>query len=113
MSTLDKAGQSEDSVSKSELIRAARAKLGRRARPRDVQAALAADGIMVSRSLVTNALKRKRRGRGRGGARRGAGRKPAAHSVSVVALLTAKKVVDSAGSVDEAKRALDALSKLL
>jgi hypothetical protein len=103
----------EERVNKSELVRAAHAKLGPRARNRDVVAALAADGIVVSRALVTNALKRARRPKGRGGARPGAGRKPAMTTVSLSALVSAKQVVETAGSVAEAKRALDALARLL
>lgn len=106
-------GRSKDGVNKSQLIRDTFAKLGRRARPRDVIEVLAKDGIHVSRALVTNVLNRdlqsKQRGRVAGTRRRNSMQA----TLSVSELLTAKKLVEESGSVDAARQVLDAYSRLV
>jgi hypothetical protein len=77
----------------------------------DVVTALAARGIEVSAGLVSNikyTSSKKKPGRRKKG---GPGRPPAQESVSISALLGAKKLVNEVGSVDAARKALDSLEK--
>ena len=99
-------------VNKSQAIRDLVAERGNKVRPRDIIAELAQKGIEVSPALVTNVISRgtgrKTRGRRPGVAARGG-----SGQVSITTLLEAKRLVTEAGSVDDAKRALDTLSRLL
>ena len=106
----------QNGVNKSQAIRDILAEMGGKPRPKDVIATLKGKGIDASPALVTNVISRgglRRRGRK---ARRGISR-PArsmpSDSFSMSALLEAKKLVTQVGSVSDAKRALDALSRLL
>lgn len=103
-------------VNKSEAIRGALSSLGNSARPRDVIALLSEKGVNVSPALVTNVITRTRAkrpgrkpGRPKSAVRNGNG----VESVSLAVLIEAKKLVDTVGSVDEAKRALTALGRLI
>jgi hypothetical protein len=108
-------GRSNDGINRSELIRQKKATLGRGARPRDIIASLAEDGVKVSRALVTNVLKRRGTGkkRGRKRARVVARRSASREAISMTGLLTAKRMVDEMGSVADAKKALDAFARLI
>lgn len=111
-----RARRSKNGSNKSQAIREMSQQLGRKARPRDVIAGLKEKGIEVSPALVTNVLSRAAKRRGRKvrrlvgtavNARRSGG------DVSMASLVSAKKLIDEVGSVDEAKRALDALARLI
>ena len=103
-------------VNKSEAIRGALSSLGSSARPRDVITLLSEKGVDVSPALVTNVIARTRSrkpgrkpGRGRAASRSTNG----AENVSLAVLIEAKRLVDTAGSVDEAQRALAGLARLI
>ena len=91
--------------------------MGKKARPRDLIARLTEKGVDVSPALVSNVLSRTRkRRRGAKVARlvgAGAGRASRDGDVSMHSLLGAKKLVEQVGSVDEAKKAIDALARLI
>jgi len=90
----------------------------RRAKPAAVSEALKAEGIDVSPqavSTVKSNMKKKKGGKRRSaGGRKAASRKTSGggDTISVSALLDAKRLVDKLGSVEKAKTALDALGKL-
>ncbi len=110
------AGASTNSaaLTKADQIREVAKTMGKRVRPRDVRAALAAKGIDVSRAQISNVLrgmglKRRRRRR-----KAAAAAAPAARSVaiSIDDLVAAKKLVGQVGSIEKVKEALSALAKL-
>jgi hypothetical protein len=106
----------QNGLNKSQAIRDVVAEMGGKPQPKEVIATLKQKGIAASPALVSNVISRGRlRQRGRK-ARRGISR-PArsmpSDSFSISALLEAKKLVIQVGSVSDAKRALDALSRLL
>ena len=76
------------------------------AMPKDIQAALAAKGIKVGYSLISQ-IKYKAARRGRK-ARSSAGRKPVGLStaVSVELLVAAKEIADRMGGIERTKKAL-------
>lgn len=104
---------SSNGSSKAESIRQAAASMAKPVRPRDVIAKLAEQGIEASSAQVSQVLqamgmkRRKRRGR------------PAmvtatvASTLTLESLLAAKKLVNQLGSVEAAKSAVDALSKII
>jgi hypothetical protein len=106
--------------SKADSIRRVAEGMGKRVRPRDVIAALRGEGIEVSfaqvgQVLKTMGMRRRRRGRKPAGERMSSAR--AAHtagstSLSLDALIAAKKLADQLGGVHVAKQAMDALAKL-
>ncbi|HET6883879.1 MAG TPA: hypothetical protein VFI31_27240 [Pirellulales bacterium] len=105
---------------KADSIRRVAQGMGKRVRPRDVIAALRAEGIEVSFAQVGQVLKTmgmRRRRRGRKSARAGTNSARATHatagtSISLDALIAAKKLADQLGGVQAAKQAMDALAKL-
>jgi len=125
----------------SQLIRDTYGKLGPDTRPRDIMAALSEQGIEVSRALVSGVLMRMGKGtprkassknaaksgsrpRAKSGAMamrdgvqrgRSPGRPPKVSndSFSMETLVSARNLVQAAGSVAEAKRALDAVARLM
>jgi arginine repressor len=106
------------SPTKADHIRRVAQGMGKRIRPRDVIAALAAEGITVSFAQVGQVLKnlgmRRRRGRRGAGASsvmRGSAT-PASETISLQALMAAKRLADQLGGVQAAKQAMDALAKL-
>jgi len=107
----------QNGLNKSQAIRDILAEMGADARPKDVIATLHGKGIEASPALVTNVIARsglRRRGRKlrRGGILR-VRQNAHSDSPSMSALLEAKKLVNQVGSISDAKRALDALAKLL
>lgn len=102
-------------VNRSEKIREVAASLGKGARPRDIRAALHEQGINVSAALITNVLSRSkktlRRQRAEGVATKSLRAAPG--GLSIEALVEAKKFVARVGSIKEARRALEALSRLM
>ena len=80
----------------------------KKAKAAEVVAALAANGIAVSAPMVYSLKARNKMGKRRRKAEAG-GQEV---GLSITGLLAAKKFVDEAGSMDEARRALDALAKL-
>lgn len=96
-----------------------------KAKPKEVAEELGKQGVSVTPQFVStirSTSKKKKKGTGRRGRPPGTGRKTAStprkssassNEVSVDSLVKAKKMVDQVGSVDEAKAALDALSKLM
>lgn len=114
------APQSTGEESKADSIRRVAGGMGKRVRPRDVIAGLRQEGIEVSFAQVGQVLKkmgmrRRRRGRKPAGERAASSR--AAHTnasatISLDALIAAKKLADQLGGVQAAKQAMDALAKL-
>lgn len=112
-----KAGRKSGGVNKAELIREMLRELGGDARNKDVIAKLKEKSIVVSPAQVSNvklAVARKAgirlRGRRRRGARALAGAR--GDNVSLGTLIAAKRLAESLGGLDRARRALDALAKL-
>lgn len=103
---------------KADHIRRVAQGMGKRVRPRDVIAALNAEGISVSFAQVGQVLKslgmRRRRGRRPGTARsmRPMAAASAAETISLQALIAAKRLADQLGGVQAAKQAMDALARL-
>lgn len=107
---------------KAEAIRQMAGTMERPVRPRDVVAAMAAQGVQVSSAQVSQVLRgmgmRRRRRGGRRVAREAtaATRQTASHSasrsISLDSLIAAKKLADQLGGVDAAKQAVDALARL-
>ena len=114
-----------DGVSKSQAIRDY-CDANPKAKPKQIAEALAAQGIVVTPQFVStirsNAKRKKTTRRpGRPAAsdpapkvsRRAARSTAASGDVSIDSLIRAKKIVEEMGSVDEAKKALDTLAKLI
>jgi arginine repressor len=114
-------------MSKADAIRDAIARLGRRARPRDVIADLSEKGVTVTSPQVSAlmkklGIKRRRRRGGRAAgevttttatATRGAKRGPrASGGLTAGDLLDAKRLADQLGGVEKLKKALDVLEQL-
>lgn len=107
---------------KADAIRQMAGTMERPVRPRDLVAAMAAQGVQVSPAQVSQVLRgmgmRRRRRGGRRVAREGAttARQTAAsstsRSISLDSLIAAKKLADQLGGVDAAKQAVDALARL-
>jgi hypothetical protein len=108
----------ESAPTKADQIRRIAQGMGKRVRPRDVIAALDAEGISVSFAQVGQVLKslgmRRRRGRGPATARstRATATANAAETISLQALIAAKRLADQLGGVQAAKQAMDALARL-
>jgi len=106
----------QSGLNKSQAIRDIIGGLEERPSPKEIILKLKEKGIEVSPALVTNVMARsgmrRRRRLRRNGVLR-VGRPVHAEGLSMSALLEAKKLVKQVGSVDDAKRALDALAKLL
>ncbi len=110
-----KANHSHGGVNKAQAIRDAAKKLGKKVRPKDIIAALAAEGITVSSPQVSSTLKAAGYRRTRHTSRSGsAGSHGSAKStdVSLEHLLAAKALATKLGSVEAAKKAIDVLAKL-
>jgi hypothetical protein len=111
-----KSDDSNGAVNKAEEIRkAAKALGGKKVRPRDVITALAEKGITVSSPQVSSTLKaagyrRTRRTKGAASPKASGGQAPG--QLSLHDLLAAKALIGKVGSVEAAKRAIDALAKL-
>ncbi len=106
----------KEGINKSQAIRDIASEMGGKPRPRDVIVALKEKGIDASPALVTNVLSRNGMSkRGRKGRRKAAVHAAAvgSHEPSIAALIEAKKLVNSVGSIAGAKKALDALSRLM
>lgn len=102
---------SSSSATKAEQIRQVAKSMGGKVRPRDVTAKLAEQGVTVSSAQVSTvlaAMGMKRRKPGR----RAAVTERVASTLTLDSLLAAKKLVTQLGSVEAAKTAVDALSKL-
>jgi hypothetical protein len=102
-------------VNKAQAIRDAAKTLGRKVRPKEIIAALAAQGITVSSPQVSATLKAAGyRRKSRGGRSASAGSTAAGRSVEVSLdhLLAAKALADKLGSVEAARKAIDVLTKL-
>jgi hypothetical protein len=121
-----RAATNKNGTTKSASIRAYR-EAHPTATPKEIEAGLGAEGLTVSRQFISNILsndKKKRRKRGRPAGKVGrpkgkvgrpagkVGRPAMSDSVSLSALVTAKKLADQLGGVDNAKGLLDALVKL-
>jgi hypothetical protein len=105
--------------SKADSIRRVAGGMGKRLRPRDVVAALRDEGIAVSFAQVGNVLRSMGMRRRKGGSKRSAAasagrvaRSASSQTISLDALLAAKKLADQLGGVQVAKEAMDALAKL-
>jgi ABC-type nitrate/sulfonate/bicarbonate transport system substrate-binding protein len=105
-------------TNKSQSIRDAFTELGKKARPKDIIAALAARGIDVSHALVGSTLKAA--GLRRGRRRRKvvavvAARMPSAngHGFMIDELLKVKKLADELGGTDKIKELVVALEQLV
>jgi hypothetical protein len=105
--------------SKADSIRRVAQGMGKRVRPRDIIASLRAEGIDASFAQVGQVLKsmgmrRRRRGhkRSAAGATARGSHTASSTTISLDALMAAKKLADQLGSVQAAKQAMDALAKL-
>jgi adenylate kinase len=80
--------------------------------PTEVAAALKKQRINVSPAMVSTVktMAKKKKGRGRKKAARGAG--PASDKIALSSLITAKKMAESLGGIEKAQAALAALAKL-
>jgi hypothetical protein len=97
------------SESKAQAIRDEFAAQGRKARPKNVIAALEAKGVSVSSAQVSNikaALSKRKPGRK---AHAGHGSNGA---ISLASLVEAKKLADRLGGIELARHAIEALAKL-
>ena len=100
-------------VNKSQEIRKAYEKLGDSAKPKDVIAKLATRNIKVSPGLVANVRHSMLKKAGKKPSGRGGGKRAADNdTISVTALVDAKRLIEHAGSINDAKKALDTLAKL-
>ena len=107
----------DGSINKAQAIRDAAKELGgKKVRPKDVIAALAAKGITVSSPQVSSTLKaagyRKTRRKGTTSGAKSAARFEA-NVLSLEHLLAAKALIAKIGSVEAAKKALDVMAKLV
>ncbi len=103
------------SVSKAQAIRDAAQQLGgKKVRPKDVIAALAAEGVTVAPAQVSATLKAAgfRRIRRKGAPLPKTTHGSATNGLSLEHLLAAKALIAKIGSVEIAKKALDAMAKL-
>jgi hypothetical protein len=102
-------------TSKSDLIRKTLGELGPEARNRDVIEKLAGDKITVSAQMVSTVRARMGGATKAAGVRRPGrpGRRPAPESVSLSALINAKRLVAETGSLEAARQTLDALAQLV
>jgi len=108
------------SINKAEEIRKAAKELGgKKVRPKDVIAALASKGITVAPAQVSSTLKaagyRRIRRKGRPAGSTNKAKSAAQHAgggLSLEHLLAAKALIAKIGSVEAARKALDALAKL-
>jgi hypothetical protein len=111
-----KSSHASGGVNKAQAIRDAAKKLGRRVRPKDVIAALAAEGITVSSPQVSATLKaagyRRKNRRGGRSAAGGSAAGSKSIEVSLEHLLAAKALVNKLGGVEAARRAIEVLTKL-
>ena len=86
-----------------------------KAKPKDVVTALSEQGVTVTPAFVStlrsNDKRKGRKGPGRRG--RPAGSTKSASSVGIDSLVQAKKLIDKMGGINQARQALDALSKIL
>jgi len=107
---------SEEGPSKAQAIRNTIKELGRRARPRDVIAALSEQGITVSSAHVSMVRKsmglKKRRRKTLEAVTNGGSEEAVAGTVSVSDLIAAKRLADSMGGVKAARKALETLERL-
>jgi hypothetical protein len=113
MTTRAANAKSENGTNKSQAIRDTISELGHQFRPRDVIAKLKEQGIEVSPALVTNVMARSGRTAQRRNGRAGTARTLCADNLSVESLLSAKRLIDEVGSVEEARRAIDLLAQLI
>lgn len=109
-------GRSKGGVNKAQAVRDEFEKQGVDSAPKDVIAALKKRGIDVAPAQVSN-IRTSLRGpakKKKSAKRQVVGRKAAtkSDSVSIDALIAAKKLADQMGGVDKAKQALDVLAKL-
>ena len=110
-----KASHPHGGVNKAQAIRDAAKKLGKKVRPKDIIAALAAEGITVSSPQVSSTLKaagyRRTRRTGRA-ASTGSHAHGKSTEVSLEHLLAAKALATKLGSIEAAKKAIDVLTRL-
>ena len=84
--------------------------------PKEIAEALSKGGVKVTAGFVSTVLSNDRRKSGKKRKRKGkGGRRPAAAARhdAVAHLIQAKRIVDQMGGIEPARKALDALAKLL
>jgi len=101
-------------VNKAQAIRDEATVLGKKARPRDIIAALAAKGITVSSPQVSSTLKAAglRKGRKPKGTLTAAVPSSNGHGISINELLLVKKVAEQVGGISKVKELAIALERL-
>ncbi len=107
MVTKTRVKRKEKGSSKAQAIRDEFHALGRKSRPKDVIASLAAKGIEVSSAQVSNV--KATLGRGKPGRK---GSAPANGTLSLEVLVETKKLADRLGGIDVARKVLDVLASL-
>jgi arginine repressor len=108
-------------VNKAERIRQVAKALGKKVRPRDIVSTLASEGISVSSGQVSTTLRaagyrRRRRGKrvhADGAASRHGSRSHGGNGLNLEALLAAKSLIQTAGSIAVAEEAIRAIKKLV
>lgn len=106
---------SAEGPTKAQAIRDTIKELGRRARPRDVIAALSDKGITVSSaqvSIVRRQLGLKKRRRQKAAPINSGSERSVSGTISVSDLIAAKRLADSMGGVKLARKAIEALERL-
>jgi len=86
----------------------------KRSKPKDIAEALSGQGVKISSQYVSTILSNARRKKGRrvragAAASNGGG----VSGISIAQLVKAKKVIRRLGGIDQAKKMIDALSKIL
>lgn len=84
----------------------------KRAKPKDIAAALSAQGTKITSQYVSTVLSNARRKKGRRG-RRAAVAASNGGGIDVAQLVKAKKVVAQLGGVEQARKMIDALARIL
>ena len=84
----------------------------KRAKPKDIAEALNGQGVKISSQYVSTILSNARRKKGRKG-RTTAAANGAPAGINIAQLVKAKKLVRKLGGIDQAKKMIDALSKIL
>jgi hypothetical protein len=108
-------GAGNGSINKAEEIRKAAEEIGgKKVRPKDVIAALAAKGITVAPAQVSSTLKAAgyRRLRRKKTTSASAGQKPPKDGITLDHILAAKALIGKVGSVEAAKQAIEVWSRL-
>lgn len=85
----------------------------KRSKPKDIAAALTAQGTKISSQYVSTILSNWRRKKGRKVRRAAAASNGGGSGIDVAQLVKAKKLVGQLGGIEQAQKMIDALAKIL